>query len=64
MLSAAIFFHFYKILIFRVFRVGGGGGGGGGGVKGQKMADDYKFQSVMIYGISVDHIINIFGTQV
>ena len=60
MLSAAIFFHFYKILIFRVFRVGEGGGG----VKGQKMADDYKFQSVMIYGISVDHIINIFGTQV
>ena len=58
MISAAIFFDFSKILIFQVFRVGGGGG-----VKGQKMTDDYKFQSVMIYGISVDHI-NIFGTQV
>ena len=57
MISAAIFFDFSKILIFQVFRVGGGG------VKGQKMTDDYKFQSVMIYGISVDHI-NIFGTQV
>ena len=56
MISAAIFFDFSKILIFQVFRVGGG-------VKGQKMTDDYKFQSVMIYGISVDHI-NIFGTQV
>ena len=60
MISAAIFFDFSKFSFFRCL----GLGRAGGGVKGQKMTDDNKFQSVMIYGISVDHIINIFGTQV
>ena len=53
--SCAIFF--FKILIFWVFR--------GVGVKGQKMIHNYQFQSVTLYILkTVDHIINIFGTQV
>ena len=50
-------FFFFKILIFWVFR--------GVGVKGQKMVHNYQFQSVTLYILkTVDHIINIFGTQV
>ena len=49
------FFHFFKILIFLVFSR----------VKGQKMTQNYQFQSVMLFiSGTVDHIIVIFGTQV
>ena len=52
MISPEIFFRFFKILIFWVFR----------GVKGQKMTLNYQFQSVTLYVTlyisgTVDHII-------
>ena len=53
---SSIFFHFFKILIFWVFR--------GTGVKGQKMTHYYQFQSVTLYiSRTVDHIIKIFCSQ-
>ena len=45
-------FHFFKILVFQVFRKGVGevmGGGGGGNCKRQKMTHNYQFQSVTLY---------------
>ena len=48
MISPEIFFRFFKILIFWVFR----------GVKGQKMTLNYQFQSVTLYiSGTVDHIV-------
>ena len=41
------------------------GRGEGGGVKGQKLTQNYQFQSVTLYiSGTVDHIIKIFGRQV
>ena len=55
MLSEAIFFIFFKILIFRVLTE----------VKRQKMTQNDQFQSVTLYiSGTVDHIIKVFGTQV
>ena len=51
------FFHFFKILIFWVFR--------GERVKEQKMTHNYQFQSVILsISRTVDHIMKTVGTQV
>ena len=56
------FVHFFKILIFWVFR---GGEGGGRAVKGQKIAHNYQFHSVTLCMLRTVHrIIKIFVTQV
>ena len=53
--TLVIIFHFFKILIFWVFK----------GIKGQKMTQNYQFQSIILYiSRTVNHIIKIFGTQV
>ena len=63
MISQAFFFIFSKFRFFCVFREGEGGGGGV--VKGQKLTENYQFQSVTLYILgTVDHIIKIFGRQV
>ena len=55
MISPANFFSVFKVLIFGDFR----------GVYGQKMTQNYQFQSVILYiSGSVDHVIEIFGTQI
>ena len=54
------FFHFFKILIFWIFRWGEGGR-----VKGEKMTHNYQFHSVTLYiSRTVDHMIKIVSTQV
>ena len=59
MMSPAIFFIFFKILIFQGFLWGVGG------LKGQKMVHNHQFQSAT-HGISrtVDHFVKVFGTRV
>ena len=58
MIFPGIFFIFSKFWFSGFF-------GEGGGDKGQKMTHNYQFQSVTLYfSGTVDHIINIFGTQV
>ena len=55
-ISPAIFFHLFRILILGVFK---------GGVKGQKMTHNYQFQSVTLHiSRTVDLITKIFDTQV